>query len=511
MARFAVTTHVVATCWSLRLDGLLAQVRRAHEVLGATCVPGTTPTHLVEARLDLLAHPPEPGDIERLVAVAEGRLLVTCRPGGSGSPPGRDERHRLLSLALAAGAAACDVEHDGGSLPERHGRSLILSHHWPLDGPEPAAIDVRDRLQAMADLGPDVVKVAAPVASAAGALAWLDRGDAIPPRMGWAPVPLGHAGAWTRPLARRLGLALAYFSADEFLPGGDFGQISLADALGPFAVQDVSARTRIFAVFGWPLRETWSPRLHSELFRRRGIDARLMPLPVRDIDEARSLMGALDVEGAAVTMPHKEGIRSLAGSESAHVARSGVANTLRRRGDRLEAESFDGVAVADLLAEALDLRDARVLVMGAGGAARAAAAELVDAGARVTIVARRGSQAAEAASRTGAAAASLDALAGLPRDVLVNATPVGSTGSPSFVADEGALDAAVVLDMVTTPAQTPLVALARSRGRVVIDGLAMLARQAAAQQSFWLDGSGVMPPTPAEALSVLRNLAATHG
>lgn len=517
----ALRPLVIATCWSERFDDLLKSVARTGEAL-RTDSAGMPAGFLVEARLDLLARPVEGAELERLAAAAEGALLATCRPDGSGAPPAREDRMRLLSRAMALGARACDVEDDGGPLPDGKGGSIILSHHWPAGGPAPTRREIRERAASMASRvraseraarpGPGaigVVKIAAPVATAMGAADWLERPD-LPAHVGWAPVPLGPSGAWTRVLARRHG-HVAYVAAGRPLPGPDPGQIPLRDALGPFRVGSVSKSTRAFAVFGWPLEATWSPLLHSTLFCARGVDARLVPMPVEAAGEMLQLMDALDLDGAAVTMPHKEAARALADTQSRRAASSGVANTLRRRDGRIEAESFDGPAVAALLSAAIDLRGARVVIVGAGGAARAAAAELAASGASVIVVARRLERAEAVASGTGASAAALCELAGVPRDVLVNATPVGSLGFPGFVADPGALDAAVVVDMVTTPAQTPLVALARSRGRRVIDGLEMLAHQAAAQQAFWLEGSGTPPTTPSEALGVLREIVAGRG
>jgi shikimate dehydrogenase len=407
-------------------------------------------------------------------------------------------------------------------MPETHGGVIILSHHWPADGAMPPAREIGERLASIAaricpygreplpgQLAVDVVKMAAPVRTAGAALDWLPRPD-LPVHVRWAPVPLGPAGTWMRLLARRHGL-VAYLAAGRPLPGPDLGQVRLSDALGTFGTNRVSPSTRACGIFGWPLATTWSPLLHSELFRERGIDARMVPLPVLDAAEMARLLDALDLDGAAVTMPHKVAARALAGTESRRVAASGAVNTLRRRGGNVEAESFDGPAVASLLSEMLDLRDARVVIVGAGGAACAAAAELVAAGAHVTVVARRVDCAEAVASATHAAAAGLAELEGIPRDALVHATPAGSDGIPGLAMTPAALDAPIVLDMVTSPAETPLIARARARGRRVIDGLAMLAHQAAAQQVFWLEGTGVEPPTSAQALRVLRGLVAARG
>jgi shikimate 5-dehydrogenase len=139
-----------------------------------------------------------------------------------------------------------------------------------------------------------------------------------------------------------------------------------------------------------------------------------------------------------------------------------------------------------------------VVVVGAGGASRAAAFALVRAGARVTVLARRPAQAAEVAAAAGCGAAGLDSLPGLAWDALVNATPVGSGSCPGRtpVPASALRPGAVVFDMVYEPRETPLLAAARARGCVTIGGVEMLVAQAVGQFEAWTGA-----PAPVEAMT----------
>lgn len=502
------------------------------------------PGHLVEARLDLLNEPPCAEDLARLAVAAPGRLLATCRPGAWGARSRRDERHVILRSALQQGAVAVDLEADGERLPNLPARLVIVSHHEAPESRElsaPAVNELAASLVAAAEAlaaatsAEMLLKLALPTRSAVTALDLALAGKSVPERFGWAPVGLGAGGSWLRILAAaarpvgspgpdRSWCSLAYCAAERPLPGADLGQPLLASMLGAFRSSAHGPTTRVFGIVGWPLEHTWSPELHSTLFARRGLDAVLVPLPVRDVREMTRMIDALGLEGLAVTMPHKRAARVIAQTEPKRVLAAGVLNTLRRREGRWEADSFDGLAVTELVARHVELAGARIVIFGAGGAARAAAAELAASGAHVTLTARRMEQAEEAAHGVSeavpvAAHGSIQAtpLANLPSitaDVVIQATPMGSDGAPHSSETPRILDAlaglsaAVALDMVSTPPDTAFLRRQRAAGRVTIDGLTMLALQAAAQQRWWVDDASA--PAAEEVERVLREISARH-
>ncbi|MBN1769939.1 MAG: hypothetical protein JXB32_01660, partial [Deltaproteobacteria bacterium] len=161
--------------------------------------------------------------------------------------------------------------------------------------------------------------------------------------------------------------------------------------------------------------------------------------------------------------------------------RAGSVNTIALVGGRLVGHSTDGEGALGALGGTAAVAGRRALVLGAGGAARAVARALVDAGATVTLAARRSGRAAAVADAVGAGWVEWSEAAGLPFDVLVNATPLGSDGVSSPVADPATLSGRTVLDLVLDPPETPLLAAAaRADGRP-IPGRVHWAHQGAAQ------------------------------
>ena len=243
----------------------------------------------------------------------------------------------------------------------------------------------------------------------------------------------------------------------------------------------------VAGVVGWPVAQSLSPVLHNAWIEASGLDAVYVPFAVRPQGFDRWLEGLREggVRGLNVTMPFKS--QALAGADVATdvARRAGGANTLVfGEDDRIHADSTDGRGVLAAFAEqAPGWTAARgpVALFGAGGAAGAAVAALLDAGvpevrvlARDPVRARAGLPLSARILAWSQAEAALDGVT-----ALLNATPLGFRG-------EGALDPpwralapdAVVMDMVSSPVDTVLLQAARARGHATVDGLAMLIGQA---------------------------------
>jgi shikimate dehydrogenase len=258
-------------------------------------------------------------------------------------------------------------------------------------------------------------------------------------------------------------------------------------------------------LLGDPVAHSLSPAMHNAAFRALGVDALYEARRVTSA-ELGGIVQALHREpylGANVTIPHKEAVLGLVDDYSDVVERTGAANTLVRERDRVRAHNTDVQGFRDALAEAhVEPAGRRVLVLGAGGAARAVVAALADAGADVDVSARRDDQArqvARIAGRRGRGRVWPRALDGY--DLVVNATPLGLHGEDPLA---GVMlpPAVRVVDLVPIATTTPLVRRARAAGCAAIDGLPMLLHQAAASFQLWTGR-----PAP---LAVMRSaLAAT--
>lgn len=230
-------------------------------------------------------------------------------------------------------------------------------------------------------------------------------------------------------------------------------------------------------VVGWPIGHSLSPLIHGTWIAAAGLEATYEAFPAEDEAAFDDLIGQGRngiIRGLNVTAPWK--IRALAAADEATgtAGRAGSANLLVFRDGRVLADSTDGVGVRAALAEqapGLQFAGGRATLLGAGGAARAAAAALLDAGMRVGVVNRGAARARELQARLGVIPQTTEDLPAA--DLVVNALPV----DPEL--DVRALKpGTVVMDMTYRPLITPLLAAARDRGLTVVDGLAMLIGQA---------------------------------
>jgi len=257
------------------------------------------------------------------------------------------------------------------------------------------------------------------------------------------------------------------------------------------------------AVIGQPIAHSRSPAMHTVAFEALGIVDEwsyeaIEVAPEAFVERTEALADAGYV-GANVTVPHKQAALELAARASETAREIGAANTLSFAGE-ISADNTDAAGLLGALPS--PPRGMRALVLGAGGAARAAVWALVREGATVEIWNRTTSKARELAAELGGTAA--DAVATPDYDLIVNATSVGMdpAAAPSGGGDlktlpldaDGLHDRQVVVDLVYGSSETQLAHAARTRGAVVVDGLEVLVHQGAESFRIW---TGLAPPVEA--------------
>ncbi|MDB5362419.1 MAG: shikimate dehydrogenase [Rhodospirillales bacterium] len=259
---------------------------------------------------------------------------------------------------------------------------------------------------------------------------------------------------------------------------------------------------RLSGVIGWPVGHSRSPALHGHWLQRHGIAGAYIALPVRPehLEQALRALPILGFAGCNVTVPHKEAAFRLVDHVDASAARLGAVNTILVRPDgTLEGRNTDGEGFLKHLqasAPGWVPTDRPVLVLGAGGAARAIAGALADIGVPEIRVANRTDARAEALAREFGPPLKPwawdrrdDGLAGC--GLVVNTTQLGMNGYPALALALDRLPSdGVVSDIVYSPLETALLADARCRGLVAVDGLGMLLHQARAGFAAWF---GVEP------------------
>jgi len=230
-------------------------------------------------------------------------------------------------------------------------------------------------------------------------------------------------------------------------------------------------------VAGQPIAHSLSPLIHAAWIAAAGLDAAYQAWGPADADEFAALVAegrAGRLRGMNVTAPFKEQALAMAEEASATARTCGSANLLLFGGGRVRADSTDGAGLmAALAAQApqLDVNGRGVMVLGAGGAARAAVAALKAAGAEVGVMNRTRERAEALGSDLGVVVAEPGALAGAA--LVVNGLSVRPDIDLSGLRDD-----AVLMDMTYRPLMTPFLAQGRARGLATVDGLAMLIGQA---------------------------------
>ena len=270
----------------------------------------------------------------------------------------------------------------------------------------------------------------------------------------------------------------------------------------------ISGRTQIVGVIGWPIEHSVSPAMHNAAFRALGLDWCYLPFAVPPAHVADALAGVrgLGLRGINVTVPHKQAVSALVDELTPEARAIGAVNTVLVRGERLIGHNTDAAGFLRALREAgFAPEGCSALVLGAGGAARAAVYALARVGARVVLL-NRTPQRADAlvadlrAVVEGARleAGGLDAQTAQQEasrcQLVVNATSLGMWPQveTSPWPEEVAFPAGVLLfDLVYNPRQTRFVRLARESGARAVDGLRMLVHQGAEAFALW---TGAAPP-----------------
>ena len=471
---------------------------------------------MVEIRLDGVP------DIDVRGAL-EGRskpVLITCRPEWEGGrfTGAEEDRHRILTEALAAGADFVDVEWAAlhaihtprfDDIVRADPTRVVVSSHDFTAVPN----DVAARATDMRSYGAAVIKIAVMPHALRETLPLRTiarEGDAV-------VVGMGDTGVPTRLLAARYGSRWSY-AGNGMAPG----QIPAQRMLSQFRFRDISSSTRIFGVVSSSALHSFSPIMHNAAFAAGGVDAVYVPLQTTEFGDFDEFASALGVEGVSVTIPFK-GDALRAASQADDLTRQvGAANTLRRapikrrRGsggyEGWEAANTDVEGVLAPLEHAFgrSLKVARASVIGGGGSARAVVVALLSRGARVSVHTRRREQAQAVTESLGPASAfarmapsehgggdAVPAIGAWPIppewDLLVNCTPLGSpTMRDESPLPGGPFGGTLVYDLTYGVGESRLVREAREAGCRTLDGLPMLVAQAERQYEWWIG----RPPQP---------------
>ncbi len=246
----------------------------------------------------------------------------------------------------------------------------------------------------------------------------------------------------------------------------------------------ITAQTKLNAVIGFPLAHSLSPAFHNEEYVKRGYDAVLLAFESEDLASLVHTIRTLKIGLTAVTLPFKEAIIPFINDVDRLAKRLQSVNTVIQKDGKLMGFNTDYFGIEKAL-EGVELAGKTVLLLGAGGVAKPAAAFVTDCGAKLLCMNRNPVRATELVSEFGGHV--VEDLTNENFDVIINATPVGLTPN----VDESPLDAhflragQVVFDIVYNPEETRLLREAKAAGAQTRSGLAMFKAQALEQIRLW--------------------------
>ena len=312
------------------------------------------------------------------------------------------------------------------------------------------------------------------------------------------PIAMGETGKWTRILGLAHGAFMTYASLEsgsETAPG----QISAKDLREVYRVKELNEETEIYGIVGGNTSYSTSPFMHNAAFKFHNLNSVYVPFQVKDIDGFINVFlkeSGLNIKGFSVTIPHKETIIKYLDETDETARKIGAVNTVKIENGKLFGYNTDAHGFIEPLRNAFgDLQNAKVAVLGAGGAARACVYALKQEKADVTIYARDLEKAKSLADEFQIE------LKELPKpenrksktgfndfDILVNTTPLGTKGEleteTPAVADQ-IESLKLVYDLIYNPFQTRLMTEAGKAGVPTIGGMAMLVAQGMKQFEIW--------------------------
>jgi 3-dehydroquinate dehydratase/shikimate dehydrogenase len=454
---------------------------------------------IAELRVDCL-DPDERFYIRNFPELAGMPVILTIRRKTDGGyfTGGEGARVRLLANGLAyANAdhrknyAYVDIEEDiiVPSLEEAvrtFGTRIIRSIH-SVDG----NIDnIGEKLKSMHRTGDEIVKAAVTVKTTADVLRIFRETKACV-NMDKIIVCMGHYGIFSRILAEKIGSYITYASAlSENEVSGAPGQLDIKELAQMYRFRRINRNTKVYGIAGCPLKSTISPWFFNTVFTLENTDAVYVPFPTDSAVDLLELAKEIDIYGLSVTVPYKEAVIPALVNCSKAVSTIGSCNTIYRSTGGWFGENTDATGFSDSLLAFLELKNLKrqkITIIGAGGVARAVAAEIHRYGGKALILNRTVNKARNIALQYNFRWGGLDnqgiEIMTKFSDIIIQTTSAGMEGHDA--ADPLELYAftgkEAVMDLIYTPAQTPFLKRAAEAGCRTLNGYDMVIRQACLQ------------------------------
>src|SRR6476660_8191622 len=445
----------------------------------------------LEFRLDYLPRPslalPR---IKRLMEYNPHLVAIaTCRRASSGGKFQGSLASQLdiLGKASASGCQLVDIELQSAlkcrleqvqRLRSRSG--LILSYH-DFHGTK----NLESTLEKMVAIPADFYKIVSTATTLYDNVTMMKFLEKFGDRHSLVGLCMGEQGIISRLLGVRAGsvFTFAAVSPDEKTAPG---QVTAQELRNTYRIEQMGAATRIYGVAGDPVAHSLSPVIMNAALRRENVNGVYLALHAKTLKDLLACVRDIPIHGLSVTMPYKEAILKHLDTTDSHTTKIGACNTVVRAQDgKLYGFNTDTAGVVRPLEQRMTLEQARILVLGAGGAARAAVFGLKERGAEVYILNRSAGPAQKLAHQARARIAKRADLKKLTFVVIIHATPVGMGNMRESPLHENEINTRYLFDMIYDPAETRLMKMAKERGAEVIPGIEMFVHQAARQFEIW--------------------------
>lgn len=250
---------------------------------------------------------------------------------------------------------------------------------------------------------------------------------------------------------------------------------------------NINSYTSLYCVLGNPVSHSLSPVMHNSAFAHMGYNAVYLAFQVMDIASAITGLKGLGIKGASVTIPHKVAVKPLLDELDENALKIGAVNTILNKEGRLFGYNTDCMGAIAALSEKTTIRGKDVVIIGAGGAARAIGFGIISEGGNLTVLNRSTDKGEQLAKDLGAEFCPLSEFSRAKCQVLINTTSVGMTPHVEAmpVQKKDLEKEMVVMDIVYNPLKTTLLKEAENIGCITVDGVSMFVCQGAAQFELW--------------------------
>lgn len=445
----------------------------------------------VEFRLDYLKQPL--AALTKIRSFLETHHYVTaigtCRRAENGGKfkGSLAKQLEVLTKANVAGCQIVDLEIQSGlkSKPEAlarlrsRGRLLISFHDFR------ATRNLDGTLEKMLKIPADFYKIVTTATTLSDNVAMMKFLQAHSDKHALVGLCMGEQGIISRVLGVRSGSVFTFGAVSADLQTAP-GQVNARDLRAIYRIEQVDPATRVYGVAGDPIEHSLSPVIMNAAMRRENVNSVYLPLHAKTLKDLLYCIREIPLHGLSVTMPYKQSIVEHLDNTDAHTTKTGACNTVVRGQDgKLYGFNTDIAGVIRPLEQRLTIENAKVLVLGAGGAARAAVFGLKERGAELWIMNRTSAKGQKLARQAKAHSIKRTDLRKHAFDVIINATPIGMGNTRDCPLKDEEIKARVVFDMVYDPVETRLLQVARAKGIAVIPGIEMFVHQAARQFEIW--------------------------